>query len=531
MVFKRLQLTRPRRWPALMLTISAGLIALMMVLPLGYLLLRTSEAGDAAWAQLQRPTTLRVFTGSALLAITVTLGSLLIGLPLAWLTTRTNLPGARIWLGLIMLPMAIPSYIGAWAIIAVLGPRGLLQQWLAPLGVERLPEVYGFWGAAGALILFGYPYIVLNVRVALRKLDPALEEAARSLGQRSGQIFWRITLPQLRPALAAGSLLVVLYALSDFGAVSLLRYSSFTRAIYLQYRASFDRTGAAVLSLLLVGLACGLLAAEALSRGRARYYRSSAGVSRQAKVVELGRWRWPALLFCSVVVLFAVVLPIVAIVAWLIIGIRSGQAWNVQLADLGNSLLAASLAALVTIVLAFPVVFLAVRYPSRLTSLIERATYVGYALPGIVVALALVFWGANYVPWAYQTLGLLILAYAVRFLPQAIGSLRTSLLQINPRLEEAGRSLGQPPWRVVLSITLPLLRPGIVSGAALVFLSTLKELPATLLLGPTGFHTLATDIWNNTTELRFSQTALPALLLMLAACGSLALLLANERKT
>ena len=194
-------------------------------------------------------------------------------------------------------------------------------------------------------------------------------------------------------------------------------------------------------------------------------------------------------------------------------------------------MLAASLAALVTIALAFPVVFLAVRYPSRLTSLIERATYVGYALPGIVVALALVFWGANYLPWAYQTLGLLILAYAVRFLPQAIGSLRTSLLQINPRLEEAGRSLGQPAWRVVLSVTLPLLRPGIISGAALVFLSTLKELPATLLLGPTGFHTLATDIWNNTAELRFSQTALPALLLMVAAGASLALLLANERKT
>jgi len=141
-----------------------------------------------------------------------------------------------------------------------------------------------------------------------------------------------------------------------------------------------------------------------------------------------------------------------------------------------------------------------------------------------------VFWGARYVPWAYQTLAMLILGYVVRFLPQAIGSIRTSFLQINPRIEEAAQALGRPRWQVVISITLPLLMPGMLSGAALVFLSTLKELPATLLLGPTGFNTLATDIWSNTTEVQFSQAALPALLLMLAAAASLALLLAQDRR-
>ena len=228
--------------------------------------------------------------------------------------------------------------------------------------------------------------------------------------------------------------------------------------------------------------------------------------------------------------LFSVVLPLVAIVGWLAVGLRAGQPLNFQPSHVLNSMLAAGIAAAAATVAAVPVVLLAVRYPGRLTSLLERCTYVGYALPGIVVALALVFLGANYLPGLYQTLALLVVAYVVRFLPQAIGSVRTSFLQINPRIEEAARALGRPRWRVVTSIVLPLLAPGLTSGAALVFLSTLKELPATLLLGPTGFKTLATDIWNQTTELQFSQAALPALLLLVAAAGSLALTLAQDRQ-
>ena len=426
--------TRPSWW--LYLIVAA--IALLMLIPVGYLILRAVGAGDDALVQLRRPANLRVLGGSVLLAGVVTAASLLIGVPLAWLTTRSDLPGRRSWLVLAMAPLAIPSYIGAWAIISVLGPKGLLQRILAPLGVERLPEIYGFAGAAFALTLFGFPYVLLSVRVALRRMDPALEEAARSLGRPPRQIFRSIVLPQLRPAIAAGGLLVALYTLSDFGAVSLLRYTTFTSAIRSRYSLG-NLTGAAVLSLLLVILAALLLGAEALTRGR-------------------------------------------------------------------------------------------VRYPGRLTSLLERCTYIGYALPGIVVALALVFLGANYLPGLYQTLSLLVVAYVVRFLPQAIGSVRTSFLQINPRIEEAARALGRPRWRVVTSIVLPLLAPGLTSGAALVFLSTLKELPATLLLGPTGFKTLATDIWNQTTELQFSQAALPALLLLVAAAGSLALTLAQDRR-
>lgn len=534
----KMQLSQPaprRRWRRMpsraswWLYVLVGTIALVMVLPIIYLLIRAGSAGDAAIAQLKRPATINVFVNSIVLSGFVTVASLLIGVPMAWLTTRSDVPLRRIWLILAMAPMAIPSYIGAWAIVSVLGPKGLLQRWLEPLGVQRLPEIYGFWGAAFALTLFGFPFVLLSVRVALRRMDPALEEAARSLGTPARTIFWRITLPQLRPAIAAGGLLVALYTLSDFGAVSLLNYTTFTSAIRSRY-ALGNLTSAAVLALMLVVLAVVLLAAEAATRGRKRYHRVSVGAMRRARPAPLGRWKYPALLLMSILMLFSVFLPIVAIVGWLVIGLQAGQPLNLQWMDVLNSLLAAALAAAVAVIAAIPVVLLAVRYPSKITTILERSAYVGYALPGIVVALALVFVGANYLPLLYQTLMMLVLGYVVRFLPQAIGSVQTTFLQISPRLEEAAQVLGKPRWRVILSIVLPLLMPGIVSGAALVFLSTLKELPVTLLLGPTGFDTLATDIWHNTSELRYSQAALPALLLMAAAAVSLSFLLAQDRR-
>ena len=193
--------------------------------------------------------------------------------------------------------------------------------------------------------------------------------------------------------------------------------------------------------------------------------------------------------------------------------------------------MAASLAAMAAVVVALPLVVLAERHPHWFTNALERMAYISYGLPGIVVALALVLLGIRTLPILYQTLPMLVLAHVVRFMPQASGSLRTSLLQVSPRLEEAAQALGRRRWQVLRSITLPLMLPGMLSGAALVFLSTLKELPATLLLGPTGFDTLATDIWHQTTESQFSQTALPALMLMGAAAASLALLLAQDRRS
>lgn len=510
---------------------AALTVAILAALPLGYLVIRAAGAGfDKVADILLRSRTHEIFINSAGLAVAVTALSIIIGVTLAWLTVRTDLPGRKVWAVLTVLPLVIPSYVGAFTLISALGPQGLVQSWLEPLGVERLPSIYGFPGALLALTLFTYPYILLSARAALYGLDPSLEEAARSLGRSPVRVFWEITLPHLKPSILAGSLLVALYTLSDFGAVAMLRYDTFTRAIYMQYRASFDRSVAAVLALLLVLLTLVILVMEHRMRGRARYYRSSSGTVRPAAIVKLGRWRWPALAFCGLITLLGVVTPLLVVGFWLARGLSAGEAINFRPEVVFNSVVASGLAGLVAMVAAIPVVVLAVRFPGRVSRWLEKSAYVGYALPGIVIALSLVFFGANYALFLYQTIFLLIFAYVVRFLPQAVGSTRASLLQISPRLEEAARNLGRTPLQTLSSITVPLIRPGLVTGLALVFLTAMKELPATLLLGPTGFQTMATQIWSTTTEAFFAQASAPALLLVTISAAAVWMILSQEEK-
>lgn len=511
------------------LGLIALLIGMAMLLPLAYLVIRASSVGvESAIGLLMRPRTLQIIANSVGLALSVTVASFIVSLPLAWLTVRSDLPGRKLWTTLAAMPLVIPSYVGGFALIATLGPKGMVQELLAPLGVDRLPSIYGFPGALYALTLFTYPYLFLSIRAGLQNLDPAIEEAARSLGYNGWQTFFRVTLPNLRPAITAGALLVALYTLSDFGAVSLLRYNTFTRAIYVQYLSSFDRSLASLLSLVLVLLTILLLAAERRSRGHIRYYRSSAGALRRGRVVRLGRLRWLALGFCIVVAGAALLSPTSVVVYWLIRGLRAGESllpvWQATL----NSIKAGSLAAVAAIVLALPVAYYHSRHPSRWSNVIYQSVYIGYGLPGIVIALSLVFFGANYATALYQTLAMLVFAYVVRFMPQALGNVQSSLAQISPRLEEAGRSLGLGRRAVLRRITIPLLRPGILAGAALVFLTTIKELPATLLLGPTGFTTLATQIWSATAEAFFARAAAPALLLLAVSAVSILLILSQE---
>ena len=509
------------------------LIALAMLLPLAYLLYRAAGVG---WSQavdlLARMRTLQIMWNSLILVCGVTTLSLALALPFAWLTERTDLPGWRIWTVLAMMPLVIPSYVGGFALIAMFGPRGALQELLSPFGVNRLPSIYGFTGALWVLTLFTYPYIFMSIRAALHRFDPSIEEAARSLGYNGWQTFLKVTLPNLRPAITAGGLLVALYTLSDFGAVSLLRLKRFTRAIYVQYLSSFDRNVASLLSLALIVFTIILLVLERNSRGRGRprYYRSSAGVAAPRKRIELAHRKWPALLFCGTVVTAALVLPVGVIVFWFLRGLASGESltpvWTATL----NSFRAGAMAALAAAALGLPVAFAAIRMGGRLMNLAARAVYVGYGLPGIVIALSLVFFGANFAPLLYQTLWMLVFAYVVRFLPQAIGAMQISLLQMNPRLEEAGRSLGLGNRAVFRRIIAPIVQPGVLAGMALVFLTTVKELPATLLLSPTGFTTLATQIWSATDEAVFARAAAPALMLLAMSAFSIFLVLMQEER-
>ena len=524
----RKQQTKRSHQPPRLLQVLVVLVALLSLSPLLYLVLRAAEVGSNLPHLFIRTRTLGVLFNSILLTVLVTVSATLVGGTVAWLTIRTDMPGRRFWSAVTCLPLVLPSYVGAFALIATLGPNGMLQNLLAPIGITRLPSIYGLPGAWIALTLFTYPYVQLSVRAGLRGLDPSLEDAARSLGRTRSQAFRQVVLPHLRPAIGAGALLVALYTLSDFGAVSLLQFNVFTREIYIQYGATLDRSAAAALALMLVLLTGVLITIESRTRGKTLHYRAGTGAVRHQPRVPLGRWRWPAILFCSIISLLGLGIPLVVTTYWLLRGLLAGASIGTQGRVLFHSVSASALAAAACMLAALPVVLHAVRFPDRLSRNAERAAYAGHALPGIVVALALVFVGARYLPFVYQTLFMLVLAYVILFLPLALGTLRTAMLKISPRTEEAARLLGRSPHNVFLSVTLPQLRPGLLTGLALVFLTCMKELPATLLLGPTGFETLATRIWAATEEAFFARAAAPALILMLAAAISLGILLKHE---
>ena len=394
--------------PAAVLWAPALLIGALLLLSPIYLALRSLGAGPDFWDALLRWRVLEILFRTIILVVAVTAASIALALPLAWLTVRTDLPFARTWSVLLALPLVIPSYVAGFAVIVALGPRGMLQGFLEPLtGLERLPDINGFDGAMLTLTFLSYPYLLLTLRAALQRLDPSLEESSRGLGDSWRKTFWRVVVPLLRPSIAAGGLLVALYTLSDFGAVSLLRYETFTWAIFIQYESAIDRTLGAAFSLTLVLLALAFLLAEYFTRGRSRYYRVDQGVARPAPTVPLGAWRWPAFGLCALVTLLSLVLPLAVLVFWVIRGVAAGEPLLLLWEAAANSLYVSGLAALFAALAAFPIATLSVRYPGPLSSLLERITYVGFALPGIAVALGLVFFGANYARFLYQHLSLL----------------------------------------------------------------------------------------------------------------------------
>lgn len=521
----RQALGRARRAPWFLWLLPLVVLAVVLV-PLGHLLWRALTASEAAQQVLLSRRTLGLLANTSLLTAAVTISATALGVATAWLTVRTDLAGRRTWATLCSLPLVIPSFVGGFVLISALGPRGLLADLLAPLGVERIPSLAGFPGAWLALSLFTYPYVHLVVAAALRSLDPAQEEAARALGASPRRAFRTVVLPQLRPAATAGALLVALYTLSDFGAVSLMRFDAFTRVIYAQYQGRLDRTPAAVLALLLVLMALAILWVESHTRGRATYH--GRRPPRPAMPVHLdGRARWTALTFLAGLVFLALALPVGVLGFWLVRGVVNGEPLRLVWRAAGGSLGVSLAAGVAAMVVAAPAAMLVVRYRSRASGLLERSFYVVYALPHITVGLALVFFAANYVPVLYQSFFLLAVAYVALFLPQATGAGRAALLQVSPHLEEAARSLGKSPLGTIATVTAPLMGRGLVAGGALVFLTSMKELPATLLLRPTGFDTLAVRVWSAANDAFFARAAAPALLLLAVSAVPMYLLISR----
>lgn len=500
------------------------MVAIGVLIPLVYLVVRALEADyDQIVELVFRERNAVLFYNTVILTISVLIFTTLIAYPLAYVTARTNIPGKKILTLLGVLPLAIPGYVMAYALLGLSGSNGMLA---VVFGID-LPRLSGFWGSLVSIGLYTFPYLFLNLRAGLSGLDPALEEVSRSLGYKPHQVFFKVILPQLRPAYYAGALIIGLYVLGDFGSVSLMRFETFSYAIYLQYAASYDRIYAAWLALMLLSLTGFALVLEyKLLRGLS-FFRTGTGAGKRAKTAQLGHWKIPVYIFVTLLVLISIVLPVATIIFWMMEGI-DGFYWPNLWSALFSSVSASAPAAVLATFLAIPLAYIGVRYPTRSSRLLEKTAYFGYATPPLALALALIFFTLSTAPILYQTLTLLIIAYTLHFLAEAVGPVRSSLYQASPRLEEAAQSLGYSRFMAFAKATFPLLRGGMIASMSFVFLSAMKELPITFLLSPIGFDSLAVNVWSYSVEAMFSQAAPFALLILLFSTLFVGLLFARE---
>lgn len=493
----QLRAARPPR----ALLVAAVVACALAAIPLVYLLVRVGSAGfEDIVAVFERPRVPVLIGNTVLLAASVTLATVAIGVPSAFLLARARLRGRAVWTVLAALPLAVPSYLAAYG-------------WLA-----ALPWMQGFWAAWFVLTLVAVPYVTLPVAAALRAGTTGLDDVARTLGRGPFAAFRLGTWPQIRPAVLAGALLVCLYTLSDFGGVALFRYQVLTTAIQQAYGASFNRDYAAILASLLVLLALTVVIAEQFARGRAaRQFGAVTGQPRHRRV-RLGRWAAPAVVLLAVPPALAVAVPVTVLV------VRLFEAQTLRafdpaelIAATGNTVLLSAGGALVAIALALPIGVLAARYRGRVVRAVETTGYLALGLPGIVVGLSLVFFSLAAVPALYQTAFVLAFAYGVLFMPKAIGGIRGATAQVPTSLEDVSRTLGNGRLRTWWLVTARLARPGIAAAALLVAVTAMKELPATLLLRPTGTDTLATELWSRTDVSAYGAAAPYAVTLILVA--------------
>jgi iron(III) transport system permease protein len=512
------------------LRLAVVLLAAPFAAPLAYLVVRTLDEGGTVDivtdAALIGP-----LARSLLLAGSVAVAASMLGTLAAWLVMRTDLPGRRVLRLLLPLPLVLPSFIGAFSLIAAFAPGGLIEE---VLGVGGLPEVQGFRGAFAVLTLLTYPYVYLPAAARLRQLPPSMEESARLLGSSPRAVFRSVVLPQAWPAIAGGGLLVFLYVIADFGAVQLLRYDTLTRAIYAN--RLIDPGVAATLSLALGILAILVVVGQrSMTRGHGPDTRRGG----RPLVVPLGRWRAPALAFTGLLLTLALVAPLAVLSYWAVRGAVEGtDRPNSFVSDPGrliepavNTSVAGAAAAVVAVAVVLPVAFLTVRHRGRLGGGADALITGGFALPGIVIALALAFWTLNS-PGAigalYQTLPLLVGAYALHFGALALGPARIAVASVPRRLDDAARTLGHGRLSRLWTVDLPLMLPGLAAGAGLVLLSAMKELPVTLLLAPAGFPTLATRVWSAAEDAFWADASIAALALV-AVSGVLTWVLVVRR--
>ncbi|MER7009634.1 iron ABC transporter permease [Dactylosporangium sp. NPDC000555] len=482
---RRLRSLPPLRLLALCVPVTA-----FAAVPLVFITFYSYEVGwDGIRPLVFRPLIAELLGNTLALCGTATGCCLVLGTALAWIVERTSLPWRGMWLALLTAPLAIPAFINSYAWITV------------------RPGLDGLAASTIVTTLSYYPFVLLPVAATLRGLDPALEESARALGSGPVRVFARVVLPQLRTAMAGGALLVALHLLAEFGAIEQLRYPTFTTAIIAQYESTFASAAANMLAAVLVLCCLAFVTLEVLVRGRARTARLGAGAARPAVPARLGWLTGPVIVLLLALLGLAIGVPAYSVIHWLTYS--TVGAWDLAalLPVLGTTAKLGALAAVAAVAIGFPMAWLAVRYRSIVSTVMERSTYLASSVPGVVVGLSLVTASIRYARPLYQTTTLAVAAYVMLFLPRAMVNLRAAIGQAPPTLDEASRALGRSALATFRRVTVPLAAPGMLSAAALVFLAVTTELTATLLLAPTGTHTLATEFWAATAEIDYPRAA------------------------
>lgn len=512
-------------------SVAAGAVALVVATPILVMTSSLASPSVDVWRHLWETQLGELVWNTLALIAGVGLGVVVVGTGLAWLVTMYRFPGRHLFEWLLILPMAMPAYVIGFVFLAIFDYTGPVQGWLrALLGPDVwFPDIASYGGVVLVMTLVLYPYVYMLARAAFLEQSEATLEAARALGARRGEVFWRAALPLARPSIVAGVTLALMEALADFGTVAIFNYSTFTVAIYRVWFGLFNREAATELASLLLVFTLSLYLGERALRGRARFYHRDAGV-RAAPRKRLSGWRaWAASGVATLVVGVAFVLPVAQLLAW----IAASSGYDDRYPKfLGNTLAVAAVTALVVVVAAVVVAYGVRLSRGRTVGILAHVAGMGYALPGSVIAvgvLTLLVWldrsidallrvavGSSAGLFLTGSIVSLVFAYVVRFLAVSCQTVEASLVKITPSMDMAARSLGIGPWGVLQRVHLPLLRPGLGTAAILVFVDVMKEMPATLLLRPFGYETLAVRVWQFTSESLWEAAALPALTIVAA---------------
>lgn len=517
--------------------IAAVLVTFLIALPVASVFYLASSPEQNIWPHLIN-TVLPIYVGNTLLLlIGVGLFALVIGIPTAWVVSTCEFPGRRVMEWALLLPFAFPAYVIAYVYTYVLDYAGPVQitlrevfHWQRP-GDYAFPEIRSMGGAIIMLGLVLYPYVYLMARTAFLEQSPSLFAVSRSLGRSAWRTFISVVLPVARPAIAVGLSLVLMETLNDFGTVSFFAVRSLTAGLFDTWLNLSNIGGAAQIAVTMLGFVVLLVALERYSRRRQQQY-GTRDHGQKLHRFQLSRsGKWACFLLCLLPVFFGFLLPASILVsfAWHYFE----QSWNIEFFRYSlNSLALAGLAALSTLIVGLTLAYSRRLHDTRLMRVLIRLSSLGYAMPGAVIAVGVIIPLAAFDNWLdlrmeqwfdvrtglllSGTLFAMVYAYTVRFLVVATGSIETGLQRITPSMDMASRSLGYTPGQTLRRVHLPMLRTSLVTAALVVFVDTMKELPATLILRPFNFETLATHVYQLASDERLEQSALSALLIVLA---------------